>query len=243
MAKLMVFFDCWDTLIRFKTKDERWTFLPLRDHALNRDQVDWDKVAAFAKRYEELYYSSHSRYETSSLAYCRLLVTLFHIRLDCPLSFAASQIRDYLDPSPVEGIEDFLTFLEKKAVPYACLSNTIYTEEDTRKAITRHIPAHHLSFVLASSEIGVKKPNPDFFLAGLSRADVTPENAVYIGDSFLQDVYGSFNAGFSKSYWLNHKHASPFFLPEFPGRRTRKYREASGYRQIQADLEERLNHD
>ena len=25
MNKTMVFFDCWDTLIRFQEKDERWT--------------------------------------------------------------------------------------------------------------------------------------------------------------------------------------------------------------------------
>lgn len=29
MNKTMVFFDCWDTLIRFQEKDERWTVLPV----------------------------------------------------------------------------------------------------------------------------------------------------------------------------------------------------------------------
>ena len=43
MNKTMVFFDCWDTLIRFQEKDERWTVLPLYDHCINKDEVDWDK--------------------------------------------------------------------------------------------------------------------------------------------------------------------------------------------------------
>ena len=57
MNKTMVFFDCWDTLIRFQEKDERWTVLPLYDHCINKDEVDWDKVYAFALEFADKYYA------------------------------------------------------------------------------------------------------------------------------------------------------------------------------------------
>ena len=236
MNKTMVFFDCWDTLIRFQEKDERWTVLPLYDHCINKDEVDWDKVYAFALEFADKYYASHSLYEITSYAFFKLVITLFSIKLDCPIEVADSETLHYLCPRPVDGIDDFLTFLEKKQIRYACLSNTIYTEADTRKEILSQIKGHHFEFVLASSDIAVKKPNPYFFLSGLKIANVKPENAIYIGDAYLQDAFGSFNAGFKKSYWLNYKNNKPYILPDFPARKERKFMEVKSYDEIKQDL-------
>lgn len=236
MAKPRIFFDCWDTLIRFKRKDERWTIIPIYDHALNKDEIDWEQVAQFANRFEEGYYSSHSLYEIPCTAYHRLITERFSIKLDCSFEVTDKEVMDFLDPSPVLDICDFLSLLEKNGIRYACLSNTRFSEKTTCRAIERQIPGHHLDFVLASSEIGVKKPNSDFFYAGLRIAHVQPENAIYIGDSYLQDVFGSFNAGFAKSYWLNFKGGKPFYLESFPKRKERKYKEVLSYDEIAKDL-------
>lgn len=236
MNKPMIFFDCWDTLIRFKVKDERWTTLPLFDHCTNKEKVDWQQVYAFAKEFLDRYYGCHSLYEIDSIAFLKLVSTLYSIEIDCSLEQADSEILSYLDPTPVEGIEDFLTFLESKGIRYACLSNTIYTREDTEKTILSQIKGHHFEFVFASSEVGVKKPNPYFFKAGLKTAGVEAKDAIYIGDAYLQDVYGSFITGFKKSYWLNYKKQSALNPAGYPGREGRKFREVTSYKQIQNDL-------
>ena len=83
----------------------------------------------------------------------------FGIKLDCPLSTCAHEILIHLDPKPVEEIDEFLTFLDEEKIPYACLSNTVYTMEDTKALIETLIPNHHFQFVLTSGDVAVKKEN------------------------------------------------------------------------------------
>lgn len=55
--------------------------------------------------------------------------------------------------------------------------------------------AEHLAFVIDSTVVGVAKPDPRAFQLGLEAADVKPEEAVYVGDSYFVDVLGSQRVG------------------------------------------------
>ena len=52
-----------------------------------------------------------------------------------------------------------------------------------------------LDFILASAVVGVAKPHPDIFKEALRRAGVLPEEALHIGDSLKDDVWGAQQAG------------------------------------------------
>jgi putative hydrolase of the HAD superfamily len=52
-----------------------------------------------------------------------------------------------------------------------------------------------LDGVIASAELGLAKPDPAPFRAGLERAGVAPEHAVHVGDSLEEDVAGARAAG------------------------------------------------
>jgi putative hydrolase of the HAD superfamily len=52
-----------------------------------------------------------------------------------------------------------------------------------------------MDFVVASAVVGSSKPQREIFLYALARARVRPEEAVYVGDSYLADVLGSRAAG------------------------------------------------
>lgn len=200
-----VFFDCWDTLISFECKEKRWNILSLKKHCRNKEEVDWDEVFEFSEQFFHQYYEAHTLIEIDILAILSLLVKYFHLELDCPVEVCSHEILCYLDPKPIQGISDFLSYLDFCHIPYYILSNTVYPSEDTMALIQRLIPDHHFGFFLGSKEVGVKKPNPLFFQTGLRMAYKTPENSAYIGDAFLQDVYGSNQAHFALSVWLNHK--------------------------------------
>ena len=103
----------------------------------------------------------------------------------------------------MEGLQDFLDLLEGNGIPYAILSNTIYDEDDTAEIVHKLLPKANFRFLLGSSSIGVKKPNPLFFKTGMKRMGVLPENSLYIGDSFMADVVGANRAEMNGAIWLN----------------------------------------
>jgi FMN phosphatase YigB (HAD superfamily) len=53
----------------------------------------------------------------------------------------------------------------------------------------------YLEFVIDSSVVGVAKPDPRIFELGLRAAGTTPEETVYIGDSYFVDVVGAQRVG------------------------------------------------
>lgn len=48
---------------------------------------------------------------------------------------------------------------------------------------------------------GVKKPHPKIFMDALAEADCKPENALYIGDSYAEDVEGGNSVGMKVIYF------------------------------------------
>jgi len=55
--------------------------------------------------------------------------------------------------------------------------------------------AAHLQFVIDSSVVGIAKPDPRIFELGVRAAGTTPEETVYVGDSYFVDVVGAQRAG------------------------------------------------
>ncbi|HXD98924.1 MAG TPA: HAD family hydrolase [Candidatus Acidoferrum sp.] len=64
-----------------------------------------------------------------------------------------------------------------------------------RRALEGAGLAVHLQFVIDSSVVGVAKPDPRIFALGLRAAGTTPEQTLYIGDSYFVDVVGARRAG------------------------------------------------
>lgn len=234
-----VFFDCWDTVIRFKMKTEDWNVQPLYDHAINREDIDWKEVRDFSDKFFDDYYFHVFDYEITVNEYLNLLILNFDIKLNAPLSQVGDEILDYLDPTPVDGLMDFLKYLDDHHITYAILSNTIYSKEASFKLINRLLPGHHFQFFLASSDIGVKKPSALFFKTGVHMAKMDIKESVYIGDNFFADVSGSYHAGFKKSVWLNHKnHDKNRYRDRLSDFDEIKYDEVHGYDELSKIIEE-----
>ncbi|MCL2771920.1 MAG: HAD family hydrolase [Oscillospiraceae bacterium] len=56
--------------------------------------------------------------------------------------------------------------------------------------------------IIVSDEVGIKKPDPKIFELALSKIDVLPENALFVGDDLKNDIYGCQNAGML-GIWYN----------------------------------------
>jgi HAD superfamily hydrolase (TIGR01549 family) len=59
-----------------------------------------------------------------------------------------------------------------------------------------------VDFAIISGEFGVAKPDPAIFRAALERADVRPQDAIFVGDSVEFDMTGARAAGIP-AVWLN----------------------------------------
>ena len=65
--------------------------------------------------------------------------------------------------------------------------------------------------------VGVSKPDSRIFQIALSELEIRPEQAIYVGDTFLDDVVGSKRAGMF-SAWLvgqEEKECSDLSLVDF----------------------------
>ncbi len=94
---------------------------------------------------------------------------------------------------PFEGVADVLSRL-KKCFKLGLLTNA-YDSSEQRKRIFASGLHQYFDEILVSCEVGFYKPNPKVFLSILSKLDVLPEKAVYIGDSIQHDVRGANSAG------------------------------------------------
>jgi putative hydrolase of the HAD superfamily len=53
--------------------------------------------------------------------------------------------------------------------------------------------------IIVSSEVGVAKPDPEIFRIALEQAGVAPDQCLYVGDNYYDDVIGSERAGTKRS--------------------------------------------
>ena len=56
--------------------------------------------------------------------------------------------------------------------------------------------------VFISDEIGYEKPDPKSFHYALNKLNATSTDSIYVGDSWVNDIEGSINAGMS-AVWVN----------------------------------------
>jgi putative hydrolase of the HAD superfamily len=53
----------------------------------------------------------------------------------------------------------------------------------------------YLNFKVTSAEVGCDKPHPEIFQAALKKAQVKPEEVIYIGDQYDIDIVGARGVG------------------------------------------------
>ena len=60
----------------------------------------------------------------------------------------------------------------------------------------------YFSFAISAADVGSSKPSPEMFLEAMSRADVSPDHAVHVGDHPIDDIEGANRVGMH-SIWVN----------------------------------------
>lgn len=62
--------------------------------------------------------------------------------------------------------------------------------------------------IFSAEELGLRKPDSEFYHAPLTYFEVNPEDTIFIGDSWIHDVAGAMDAGMD-AIWINSRGAVP----------------------------------
>lgn len=91
-----------------------------------------------------------------------------------------------------EDVRETLTKLKEAGYILAVLSNR---DKPFVDVLESHRIIEFFHFSLAGGEVNSYKPDTGLFEEALKRANITPQEAVYVGDNYYADVVGSRRAG------------------------------------------------
>lgn len=94
------------------------------------------------------------------------------------------------------------------------ISNTIFPEKTHQGELLRFGIAEYLDFTIFSSTFKLRKPHRDIFSRGAELAGFAPEECVYIGDRYLEDVVGPSSIGMPSILKRWGKREYPTEMPE-----------------------------
>lgn len=91
-----------------------------------------------------------------------------------------------------DDVRRALAQLKQAGYLMAVLSNR---NEPFQETLETHRISEFFDFSLAGGEVDAYKPEPGLFEHALKRADLTAQEAIYVGDNYFADVVGSRRAG------------------------------------------------
>lgn len=115
-------------------------------------------------------------------------------------------------PMMVEAphLRDFLTFLRPRF--YTALATNRTTT--THPVLRHHGLAHHFDMVVSALDVSRPKPHPESFWRILQHFQLKPEEAIYIGDSLVDEEFAR-NAGVPLVAYRNPELRAAYHLKSF----------------------------
>lgn len=92
-------------------------------------------------------------------------------------------------------VHQLLACLKRLGIRSGVISNIGWSGTALSNRINRLLPENEFEFIIASSECGIRKPDPFIFELALRKAGLSRSDVWYCGDSVKADVYGAQGAG------------------------------------------------
>lgn len=103
-------------------------------------------------------------------------------------------------PGAQQSLENVFRLYNMVVATNAGESNT----EAMIKALQRVGAERYFQYFYSSKDLGVQKPDPNFFLAISEKVNSDPSNCVMIGNNYEKDIVGAKDAGM-KTIYFNEK--------------------------------------
>jgi len=210
-----ILFDLDDTLFDHR----RASALALRAmHAVHARELPFKP---FATKHAEVLEVFHTRFlageftlDEARAARMQTLFAAFGREIDAGTAFGAAQLYregHQANRHLVPGAIELLNLLREHCRLGVVTNNS--TAEQIEKLRALDI-AGYFDAVVISEDVGFTKPDPKIFAIALERIGARPDETVFIGDNWANDIVGAINAGMA-AVWLSHDGKTPA-LADFP---------------------------
>ncbi len=206
----MIFFDLDGTLL----DHEQSVVLAITDFLETKKDIFKDKQIDYIAQWFKLEELNYNKYLTGEISYAEQRIErmkgLFHqVNIELTDDRAKEYFNTFLSlyRSNWKLFDDVLPVIKAlQDIPLGIITNGEY-EQQSRKLKKTGIDSFFKIFV-ASSEVGVAKPDKYIFDYACEKARFSPENCIYVGDRIQTDALASQEAGM-QGIWLNRKEALP----------------------------------
>ncbi|MEQ8302470.1 MAG: YjjG family noncanonical pyrimidine nucleotidase [Cyclobacteriaceae bacterium] len=203
-----VIFDLDHTLWDYDTNCTETLSELHAEYKLERSNI---KIEEFVRVFMEMNYSLWDQYDLGLIQRDVIRYQRFHRILlslgvdDYKLSLNLSS--EYVSRSPAKGnlmpnAKEILEYLNGK---YQMIIITNGFDDIQATKLQSSGIQHYFEDVITSEKIGHKKPAKQIFDYALSRARVSAQDALMIGDNLNTDIKGAHNASVDATYFNPHK--------------------------------------
>ena len=103
--------------------------------------------------------------------------------------------------------------IKESNITIGLISNTIFPESAHQGELTHFGISDYFDFTVFSSSFGKRKPHADIFRHAIRLAGCRPEEAVYIGDRYLEDITGPHAIGLQAILKVKNGREYPSEMP------------------------------
>lgn len=196
-----VFFDLFQTLVRYDPPREELVVQVLRDLGIDRDP---DIFCGPLIAADEFMYGEISRHPLSLrsteekiglyIEHQRIMLREAGIDADETLlrKLLGRMQQFSMNLVLFDDVTPALTDLKSRGLILGMISNV---EQDMADTFNKLDLNKWLEIVVTSQDAGANKPQPEIFQEALRQARVQPSDALYVGDQYKVDVIGATSAG------------------------------------------------
>ncbi|GIP31955.1 haloacid dehalogenase [Paenibacillus sp. J2TS4] len=205
----LILFDLDDTLLHFDDYWEASSKEAFRHHPLTCEEDPDQLFACFRQKsevYERQYY--HQQISIQQFREKRFIETLAEFGKQADELSAKAFEKIYQQQSKAfmkadERLIELLSTLQARYLLGIVTNGTASWQQDKLQAlgVNRFFPAES---VFISEQVGCEKPSPEIYYRPLRHFRVEPNEALFVGDSWKNDVEGPMRIGM-KSIWFNKK--------------------------------------
>ena len=190
----MILFDAGKTLLNYQNVDTLCgvraycAYLTANPRNLSVEEID-AQVNAIFETFEDC---RKNLFEVHEQTILKLAFDLLELKFSISIPEIERIIwENASDIVPVVGAEELLSYLNTAGIRTGVISNLDFSGSLLESRLNQIYPNSQFEFVIASSDYGIRKPNPHLFQTGIQKACLSPEEIWYIGDKEKVDVRGA----------------------------------------------------
>jgi HAD superfamily hydrolase (TIGR01549 family) len=138
------------------------------------------------------------------------LLNRLHSVFDCPINqVLVDKVLTHIDTMKYVVIDakavEVVAELKRRGFRLIVVSNMMLPGKLLKAKLQEAMVLSYFDHILISSDAGFIKPHPEIFRRALAASKLKPDEVLFVGDTYLQDIIGAKRVGL-KTVWLNTRH-------------------------------------